>query len=227
MEDHMPEILQPVVDPIKAESKKDERPQPTYKITNVVRRVQSRLRRAAAPGRGRFKQFVCGKRILRKQTLSVTEDQFKEYEHQLFEQIKAGVIQVVTPEGRLLFADVAGNILARKGMDVRMVAPTKGYKPPKKAEAKKEDDPAKVSEPEPIPEPEPAPEPEPDPEPMDVLTELPGIGLGRARKLEEAGVKTFRQIAEMAPGKLVKLLGPTMTEDQAAEICDAASEKEG
>lgn len=194
---------------------------PIFTVTNVVRRVHTRLRRSASPGRGRFKQIVCGRRLLRNQRMNITAAQLEEYKHLLYPQVKAGYIQITGPDGSVLQADVHGNLVARKGMEIVTVDG-----PKMDAEIKK----APPSEPE--PEPKPAPETAPEPEPevkldvteVDDLTVLPGIGGGRAKKLEAAGITTLKQVAESTPANMSKVLG--ITEDQAIELCDAASEME-
>jgi predicted flap endonuclease-1-like 5' DNA nuclease len=207
-----------MADEAKAETKKSE-PPPRFKITNVVRRVNTRVRRVVAPGKRRFKQYVCGRRLLRNQSTWVTPEEMEAYKERLYEQVREGAIEITAPDGTVLSVDTLGNLVARKGMDVKVVdkvdLPTRP--------AKKEAPEVEVTE-EPPPE-EPAPEP-PAPTEPDDLTELPNVGAGRARKLEASGITTFKQIAEMEPSALVKVLGSPVTEDQAAAICDAASEKE-
>ena len=56
----------------------------------------------------------------------------------------------------------------------------------------------------------------------DDLTELPGIGGGRAKKLAEAGVTTFAGVVELGAQGLMDLLG--LNEEAAAEIIAAAQE---
>lgn len=208
---------------------KSEPTPPRFKITNVVRRVNNRLRRAAAPGRRRFKQFVCGKRLLRKQSIWVTPEEMEKHQAQLMEQVREGAIEILTPDGVLIYADIHGRIVGRRGQEV-MPMDEGGPKGRPKQAPKKElvEEPQVEAEPThaPPPPPDPAKEETPTPPKSDDLTELPGVGAGRARKLEAAGITTFKQIAEMSPGDLVKILGSPVTEDQASDICDAASEKE-
>lgn len=226
------EKVQPEAEEAKAEAKKSEPPPPRFKITNVVRRVNTRVRRHAAPGRQRFKQYVCGKRLLRKQSILVTPEEMEAHKERLYEQVRAGAIEITAPDGSVLSVDTVGNLVARKGMEITVVdqvAPT--HPPPSKNRKVEEEETPEPPQTEPETEPEPAEEPETEPEPPaptepDDLTELPGVGAGRAKKLEAAGITTFKQIAETAPGALVKVLGSPMTEDQASAICDAASEKE-
>lgn len=210
------------------EVKKSEPATPRFRVTNVVRRVNNRVRRTVAPGRRHFKQFVCGKRLLRKQSIWITPEEMERFKDQLYAQVREGAIEITAPDGSVLSVDIQGNLVTRKGMVVSTVP--KGATPsmPKVAPVKA---PPVVEPPHPPPAPnDPAKELSPTPEPSssgkDDLTELPGVGAGRAKKLEAAGITTFKQIAEMSPGDLVKILGPTVTEDQATDICDAASEKE-
>jgi predicted flap endonuclease-1-like 5' DNA nuclease len=214
----------------KAETKKPEPPPPTFKITNIVRRQQSRVRRVVAPGKRRFKQYVCGRRLLRGQSMRVSPEEMEKYRDRLYEQVREGAIEIEAPDGSRLYADHLGNLVARKGMEVQVVdqakipaysASTKKGIEPEKAgpnktvlEEKKPD----------LPPPPPPTSPPPPPTTADDLTELPGVGAGRAKKLEAAGITTFKQLAEMSPEQLSSLLG--LTEDAAADICNAASEKE-
>lgn len=200
---------------------------PTFIVTNVVRRVQTRLRRAASSGRGRFKQYVCGRRLLRNQKMAISAALLEEYKHLLYPQVKNGYITIAGPDGTVLQADALGNLIARKGQNIVLVdGPDQGKKlseapPPKDVEPELEPE----LEDELEPEVEPEVETELDePTAVDDLTVLDGIGPGRARKLEKFGLATLLQVAEAAPSELAKLLN--MTEDAAAEICNAASEKE-
>jgi predicted flap endonuclease-1-like 5' DNA nuclease len=210
----------------KAETKKPEPPPPLFKITNIVRRQRSRVRRVVAPGKRRFKQYVCGRRLLRNQSISVSPEEMEKYKDRLYEQVREGAIEITAPDGSRLYADHLGNLVARKGMEVHVVdeakVPAYSKKPGVVVEPDGEEE-APVEETKPDLPPPPEPEPEPEPE-ADDLTELPGVGAGRAKKLEAAGITTFKQIAEMAPEQLSSLLG--LTEDAATDICDAASEME-
>jgi predicted flap endonuclease-1-like 5' DNA nuclease len=229
-----------------AETKKPEPPPPRFKITNVVRRVGSRLRRYAAPGRRRFKQFVCGKRLLRKQSVLVTPEEMEKHQERLYEQVREGAIEITAPDGSVLSADVRGNLISRKGMEVTVVdeakvtifleQPGRLEKLAKGGEPKAETPEVTVEEAEP-PHPPPATPPDPakemtsqppsdTPKPDD-LTGLQGVGPGRARKLVEAGITTFKQIAETSPAELARLLGSPATVPMAAAIRVAASKKGG
>jgi hypothetical protein len=204
---------------VSAEAKKPEPPPPTFTVTNVVRRQRTRVRRVAAPGKRRFKQYICGRRLLRNQSMRLTMEEVEANRERLYELVREGAIEIEAPDGSKLIADIHGNLMTRKGMEVHPV----GEPPPKPK--------APVAKPD-LPEPPPAPPPpqeEPEPEPeakADDLTELPGVGPGRVKKLTAAGVTTFKQVAEMPPGDLAKILGSPVTVDQAADICDAASERE-
>lgn len=200
---------------------------PTFIVTNVVRRVQTRLRRSASPGRGRFKQIVCGRRLLRNQKMPISAAQLEEYKHLLYPQVKAGFITITGPDGTVLQADIRGNLIARKGQDIVLVdGPDQGKKlseTPPPPEPK--DEPEEIEEPEDeLEEPEPEPEPEVVEPKSDDLTVLDGIGPGRVKHLNAAGITTLNQVAESKPSEMSKILN--ITEDQAIEICDAASELE-
>lgn len=212
--------------PVKAKKKKL---LPTrYKITNVVRRVNTRVRRVVAPGRRRFKQFVCGKRLLRKQSILVTAEEMEKHKAQLFEQVREGAIQITAPDGSVLCVDTLGNLMSRKGMKLELVDQVhvaKAAPESKPMETEKEDAPEETKDETPEEEVEET-EKEDALVPSDDLTDLPGVGPGRAKKLDASGISSFKQLAEMSPGDLVKIVGSPLTEDQAATICDAASDKE-
>ena len=190
-----------------------------YRITNVVWRKNSRLRRYAAPSRNRFKQFVCGRRLLRKQSVLISEKEMRDNEEAIYEKVREGAITVTTPDGSVISSDANGNLISKKGMELTPVTASKQLEVPSPV---KEKTPV-VEEKAPVKEPELTPETTTK---SDDLTSLNGVGPGRAKKLAAAGITTFKKLAEMTPSNLVKLLGTPMTEDQATSICDEASERE-
>lgn len=207
-------------------------PPPRFIVTNVVRRQSSRLRRAAAPGKPRFKQFVGGQRLLRKQRMFLTPQRFEELQHELYEKVMAGAIEITAPDGTLLRCDARGRLVAKNGSSLttlgekpvvkadktEKVEKTEKVDPPK---SEKKDEPPKDETKKDEPPKDEPPKAESKTEPDD-LTTLPGIASGRAKKLHSQGITTFKQLSEMSPDRLAELLN--MTTDQAADICDAASE---
>ena len=180
-----------------------------YEVKNVVRRVQTRLRRAAMPGRLRFRQQVAGRRLLRGQSMMLKPAVFEQYREQILAGVLAGALEVVDPDGVRYFVDPMGKLCkAKPGTAVQTLKPKAVERPEPKTVEQVEPKTTKHVEP-------------------DDLTQLPGIGAGRAKKLEAAGVTTYKQVAVMSPGDLVKIVGSPLTEDQASDICDAASEMEG
>ena len=181
--------VQPEADKPEAESKKSEPAPPRFKITNVVRRVNNRVRRAMAPGRRRFKQFVCGKRLLRKQSIWVSPEEMEKHQAQLLEQVREGAIEITTPDGVVLSADIHGRIVGRRGMEIFLAEDLEkpASTPLKEVETKPERKmEPKVEAPAPTPPPppaqvEPVQEETPASSKVDNLTELPGVGAGRAR----------------------------------------------
>lgn len=182
-----------------------------FVVKNMVRRVQTRLQRAASPGRIRFKQFIGGKRLLRNQKMLLTRAQFKTSSKEILAGIKCGALEVTDPAGWVFFVGTNGVIYQRKGTEVNLYVEEQLEC---SVEANANND-ILPSTPEVVP---PAVKP-------NNLTELPGIGSGRARKLQASGITTFKQIADLSPTKLAKLLGGPTTEEQAAEICKAAAKK--
>lgn len=186
----------------------------SYVIKNVVRRVQTRLRRQIAPGRLRFKQYIGNHRLLRNQLLVLKEDEFNKYLSVIEDGVRCGSLEVVDPQGTTWRATPRGEIEKIGkfgGVMAREITP-------------------QPVPPAPVPTP-PAPElvvmEQPDVDftddvVKDNLTDLPHIGVGRARKLEAAGVISFSQISEMSPMELVKLIGAPFTEDHAIEACEKA-----
>jgi hypothetical protein len=190
-----------------------------FTIVNSVRRVETRIRRAAAPTRARFKQYVCGRRLLRKQSIKVSPEDMKKYEQQLREQLEAGAIRIFDPSGIEILPpgyQAPGRPFIRATSSREMKAPT----PEPKSAA-----PEPVSPPEPEPEPETAVDQE-SPE-ADDLTSLQGVGAGRVSKLANSGITTFKRLAGMDPKVLAKLLGSPMTETQASALIEAAKKKVG
>lgn len=208
-------------------------PKEMFTIVNSVRRVETRIRRAASPTHARFKQYVCGRRLLRKQSIKVPREEVERYEKQLIGQLNSGAIRIFDPEGKEIFPpgyQAPGRpVVHSTGIKTLKGAKGSSKKPPapetKKAEP--EEVPEPEAEPEKAEEPEAAAEPEPEvtADASDDLTTLPNIGGGRVKKLTEAGISRFEQLAKMPPAKLVKILGAPLTEAHAVAICRAASEK--
>lgn len=190
-----------------------------FEVKNVVRRVQTRLRRAASPGRLRFRQHVAGRRLLRGQTMVLKPKVFELWAEQIYRGVLAGALEVVDPEGVRYFVDGVGNLCKREpGKPLEKREPAKPEPPtneeletePEKTELEKTEEKSDTTA---------------DLPAVDDLTELPGVGPGRAKKLRGAAITTFKQVARMTPADLMKLVGSPLTEDQAAEICDAAREE--
>lgn len=81
-----------------------------YYVVNAVRSVHTRLARAQAPERHRFKQFILGGsvRLLRNRPVSITEEQFIEFKDELKAKVDNGAILVRegSPYGPLANMDV-------------------------------------------------------------------------------------------------------------------------
>lgn len=233
-------------------------PQETYTIVNSVRRVATRLRRAAAPTHARFKQYVCGRRLLRKQTIKVTEADMELYKKQLEKQLIAGAIRIFDPNGREILPpgrQAPGCALMppipepRKGLEETpqpeasadpeieveetsvdvACSPGNPCDVPSctncKEDAEVEEAPVETPTAEGSPAPKEAPPAEPKTVVPDNLTELPNIGGGRVRKLNAAGIDSFKKISVMRPDRLAKVI--SVTTDQANEIVEAAFDKAG
>jgi predicted flap endonuclease-1-like 5' DNA nuclease len=192
-----------------------------YVIKNMVRRVQTRTQRAACPGRTRFKQFIGGRRLLRNQKMKLTDDQFKAAHKEIMDGIKCGALELTDPAGWTFFVGTDGVVYQRKGDKVERLIEIKSntesinkdYFPKVESAITEKVTHKNISSTKEIK--------------SDSLTELPGIGAGRARKLEAANIKTFKQVAEMTPAQLAKVLGAPTTEEQAVEIHKAAFAKIG
>ena len=169
--------------------------------------------------------------MLRNQKMHLTQKQLEIVREDVRRGLKAGAFEMTDPKGWSYFVDVTGKICKRRGGEVKteeghtieyIALSKKGpeVEPPSKEKVE-----IKLPSKEKV-EPPLALKEESKPY-EDDLTELPGIAAGRARKLNAAGIINFKQLEEMPPSDLVKILGSPMTEDQAAEICNAASEKVG
>jgi len=196
---------------------------PSYLIENVVRKQGTRLHRARATTRHRFKQYIGGRRLIRSKKLPLTEEEFRKAEDQIIGMLQAGIVAVHTPDnirittlpdGRYVLTKMPnlGHKILEPGelpscfgrLDSTVKGPEKTPQPPdeSKVESKEE-------------RPEPTAKTEPDD-----LTVLPNIGGGRARKLTSKGITSFAQIASMSAGDLSETLG--VDEGMASEIIEAA-----
>lgn len=88
---------------------------PVYIIKNVVRRVQTRLRRTAAPGRRRFKQYIGSYRLLRNQSLRLTPEEAEKYQVRILDGIREGALEMTDPDGWRYYADLRGHLWRQKG----------------------------------------------------------------------------------------------------------------
>lgn len=193
-----------------------------YYVENTVRKVGTRFHRALSATRHRFKLFVAGQRLIRGQKISLTAAQFQQEEKKIHEMVLAGKVALYLPDGMRITSTHTGDLIYTKPTGASKIV-KKDELPPrvedKKPAAKAAPPPAPV---EVVPEPEPEPEPVAEAtEPQD-LTVLPGIGAGRARKLEASGVSNYYQVVELGAAGLVELLG--VTEEVAEEIIEKATE---
>ncbi len=180
---------------------------PVYLVENTVRRVGTRLHRAKSPTRHRFKLFIAGQRLIRNDKLSLSEAQFKANEKQIHELVLAGKVALHLPDGTKITSTVGGKLIHTNRTGAVQASP----------EPSVPSTPPAAAPPPPVPV-----QPEPQAVLEDDLTELPNIGSGRAKKLHNAGITTFDQVADMQPDKLAELLG--LTEDAVVEIIEAAKE---
>lgn len=180
-----------------------------FLIENVVRRQGTRLHRAKATTKHRFKQYIGGMRLLRNKKLSLREDVFRKEEDKIVELLKAGIVSVHTdnmrittlPDGRYVLTKIdsgAFKILGKGEIPVYFkggepVTPQKTNGPSSKPTVKIE---------------------------PDDLTILPNIGGTRAKKLRTRGINLFHQVASMPAVSLTTILA--IDESAAAEIINAA-----
>ena len=108
------------------EAKKQEaKPAPkTYEVKSVVRRVTSRMLRSTSPTRHRFKQYIGGRRLLRKQSLFFTEALLAKHEQEIAKLAAEGKVIVLDPAGKQILP-----------APVEMPAKVEKKPEPKKAEA--------------------------------------------------------------------------------------------
>jgi len=78
----------------------------TYYVINAVRSVHTRLARAQAPERHRFKQFILGGsvRLIRNRPVAINEEQFIAFKDELKAKVDSGAILVRegSPEGPIV-----------------------------------------------------------------------------------------------------------------------------
>jgi hypothetical protein len=198
------------------EAAKQEAPKkgPVYYVENVVRRQSSRTHRARSATRHRFKQWVAGRRLLRGKKMPLTEAQFEAEKEKIERLVLAGCLALYLPDGMRITSLPDGRLVYTRADGAVKIgeAPEKPVKDP--ADTAETPDPESGEEGE-------AEGDEPTEEPDD-LTELPGIGGGRAKKLAEAGIYSYGAIVAMGSEALSGLLG--VTDEAAEEICEAAAE---
>ena len=182
---------------------------PIYYVENTVRRVGTRLHRAKSPTRHRFKLFIAGQRLLRNRKMPLNEEQFEANQEKIREGL--AINKRGSKSGRLIRTKPNGAVKIDDDPQPTQ-APPKASKEPEETPQPPAEEPVEVEVP---PEELAAAEP-------DDLTELPGIGGGRAKKLAEAGVTTFAGVVELGAQGLMDLLG--LNEEAAAEIIAAAQE---
>lgn len=189
---------------------------PVYYVENTVRRVGTRLHRAKSATRHRFKTFINGQRLLRGQKTPMTEEQFQANEAKIMEMVLAGQVALHRPDGMRITSTPDGRLIYRRADGAVKIAeePTAVPKAPKPAPKKVEVEPEVMTSAEPTVE---------TPAEPDDLTALPGIGAGRARKLEASGINSFRALIAAGPAKLAEVLG--VAEEVAEEVVEAAQEK--
>lgn len=199
-----------------------------YYVENTVRKVGTRFHRALSATRHRFKLFVAGQRLIRGQKIPLTAAQFQQEEKKIHEMVLAGKVALYLPDGMRITSTHTGDLIYTKPNGASKIV--KKDELPPRGEAKKvvaKDAPPAPVEVEPAPEvpTEAVPLVEEEPsaklEPQD-LTVLPGIGAGRAKKLEANAIHYYHQVVEMGVAGLVDLLG--VTEEVAEEIIDKATE---
>lgn len=191
-----------------------------YYVENTVRKVGARFHRALSATRHRFKLFIAGQRLIRGQKVALTPAQFQQEEEKIHKMVMAGQVALHLPDGMRITSTHTGDVIyTRPDGAVKLV---KKDEAPPKAAAKKPpvETPTKLERPmEPMLS---APAEAPTAREPEDLTVLPGIGAGRARKLEASGVSNYYQVVEQGSASLVELLG--VTDEVAAEIVAKATE---
>lgn len=184
----------------------------TYHVLNTVRCQGTRLHRARpAQQRHRFKLFIAGQRLLRNKKLPLTEAQFEKEKDRIHGLVLEGKVALFLPDGIRVTSLPDGRLVYTKPNGA-----TKIGEFPKEAEAPKEAA---------APPPTPPPVPPKDEMKKDVLTNLPSVGPGRARKLEAAGVISYKQVASLEAAALSEILG--VTAEVAEDIRGAAQKMKG
>jgi len=171
------------------------------------------MARVTAPTRQRFKQYVCGARLLRGQSVKVSYSQIETELASTNEKIKNGAIILIDEKGMSVSSNYKNVFVVREGMKViecddwREFVSSGREQKPEEQKVEEEDD---VKE---------------DDVEEDDLTVLAGIGSGREKKLKANGIKTFVKLASMEPAILARLVGAPMTTDGAKEIISAAARR--
>lgn len=92
---------QKAADP-KTQKKRPKEKEPVYYIHSLVRTGETRLARASAAQKHRFKQYLGGGliRLVRKRPVPLTETMIRRLLGELVEKEAAGILKVTTPDGR-------------------------------------------------------------------------------------------------------------------------------
>jgi hypothetical protein len=85
----------------KTKKKRPPKPVVVYHVHNLTRDVSTRVQRAQAPTRPRFKQYLGGGllRLVRKRPTPITEDLLKRLLPEVVQKEKEGILKVTTPAG--------------------------------------------------------------------------------------------------------------------------------
>lgn len=115
-----------------------------YYVVNAVRSVHTRLARAQAPERHRFKQFILGGsvRLLRNRPVSISEEQLIAFKDELKAKVDSGAILIRegSPQGPIVNMDVKEEPIKEEAP--KEEKPEEKKEEPAKEEEKSEDKPS-------------------------------------------------------------------------------------
>jgi predicted flap endonuclease-1-like 5' DNA nuclease len=190
-----------------------------YTVKNIVRSVTTRTLRKQGPTRPRFKQFVAGRRLLRKQSVVLSAQEFEENYKSIMDRVAMGILEVRDAAGDIVFglkntAPPAPKTVEEPKATETVEAPKvdAGWQEPVIPEEELKEAKQAVE----------AGEAKPD-----ELTALPHIGAGRANKLIGEGITDFNAVIDAGEDILMEILGGTFSRDMAEAVVQKAKEKVG
>lgn len=197
-----------------------------YTVKNIVRSVTTRTLRKQGPTRPRFKQFVAGRRLLRKQSVVLSAEEFKEHHKSIMDRVAMGILEVRDADGHIVFG-LKAEAFSKEVENAKPDWPVT-RDPEEELREMSEEQKADAGRQEPVIPEEELKKAEQSMEARpDELTDLPHIGAGRANKLIGEGITDFNAVVDAGAEILMEILGGTFSKEMAEAVVQKAKEKVG